>query len=164
MRVVALGVWLRAAVQNGMAATVRVGRTLAKKIRPQGAIDAGGVGDDETGFGGSRSRIWLEFVEGARAQLLQIFERSWFERFPRAQRWLRKVLGTSAPPPPPVSRPRPKITGPLGAHQPTRDQQLEAHVRERIQTAHTREAAGLRDNVAKQRDLKPKHSEKSSGD
>lgn len=145
------------AVNQSVGAARRVGKAMTKRIRAAtGKIDAGvGVGDDESSFGGSRARVWFEeVVDETRKKLYTILEKSLFERFPKLEKLVRRVLGeprrTLAPPLPPPKRP----TGPLGAHTPKANPEAErfkAQIQQRMFKAHTEEHAGLRETMDRRR-------------
>lgn len=146
------------AVNQSVGAARRVGKAVTKRMRAAtGQVDAGvGVGDDESSFGGSRARVWFEeVVDETRKKLLNILERSVFERFPKLEKLVRRVLGeprrTLAPELPP---PRKGPTGPLGAHVPKASPEAErfkAQIQRRLHQAHTEEHAGLRDTMDRRR-------------
>lgn len=145
------------AANQSIGAARRVSKAMGKRLRAAtAAISAGvGVGDDESSFGGGRARVWFEEVlDDTRKKVLNLLEKSVFERFPRFERMVRRLLGTpKAPPPPTLPPPRP--TGPLGAHVPGRDPDAEryrAEIQRRMRDAHTREHAGLRDDMERRRD------------
>lgn len=157
MRISALRVWFTHAVHQSAVAARRVGTMIGRKIREAtgGSIERGaGVGDDESEFGGGRSRAWIqEVLDDARKALLALFEKSFFERFPRFQKHLRRLLGAA---PAPALAPPEKRTGPprkLGAHTPSASEALELRrqIDEGIRSAHTREHAGLRDSMDRRR-------------
>ena len=145
------------AVNQSVGTARRVGRAMAKRVRAAtGRIEAGvGVGEDESRFGGNRARVWFEEVlEDTRTKLLQLLDKSIFERFPRLERALRRFLGQptqkQAPALPAPKRP----TGPLGAHAPPRDAEAEryrAQIQEGIRRAHTEERAGLHETMRRRR-------------
>ena len=158
MRIHNLRNWLNHAVNQGYERARKVGHAIGKRMRNSGtAIDAGvGVGQDEAAFTGRGGRVWLEVLDEYRQKILEMFERSVFERFPRMERFVRRWIGRSlvrrAPQLPPPKRKRP--TGPLGAHTPIRNEEAE-RLREQIerarQEAHTREGAGLRERHERRR-------------
>ncbi len=150
MRVGALRVWLSNAVLQSTSAAKRIGTMVARRIRAAtGAVDAGvGVGDDESEFGGGRNRAWIqEVLDDAKKKILALLDKSFFERFPRFERFMRKVLG--APPRGAAPKALPKRTGPvkLGAHTPDADERdtYRRQIQRGLMDAHTREHAGLRD-------------------
>jgi hypothetical protein len=152
VRIGALRVWISQAVHQSTAAARRIGTMVARKIRAAtGAISAGvGVGDDESEFGGGRNRAWIqEVVDDARKKILALLEKSFFERFPRFQKAMRRLLGAPAP----LAAPRilPKSAGPvkLGAHTPVRNDEYREQIERGIRDAHQREHAGLRDRIEK---------------
>jgi hypothetical protein len=155
VRIGALRVWFNQAVHQSTAAAKRLGTMVAKRIRAAtGSVDAGvGVGDDESEFGGGRNRAWIvEMMEDARKKVLALFEKSFFERFPRFQRAMRRLLGTGAKTAEPRALPKP--TGPLklGAHTPVRNRdELRQQIERGLYEAHQREHAGLRDRIEKQK-------------
>lgn len=146
------------AVNQSVGAARRVGKAVTKRIRAaSGQVDAGvGVGDDESSFGGSRARVWFEEVfEETRKKIYVLLEKNVFERFPRLERLVRRVLGEPrralAPELPP---PKKGPTGPLGAHVPKASPEAErfrAQIQERMRQAHTEEHAGLRDTMDRRR-------------
>jgi hypothetical protein len=153
VRIGALRVWISQAVQQSSIAARRIGTMVARKIRAAtDAIAAGvGVGDDESEFGGGRNRAWVqEMVEDARKKILALLEKSFFERFPRFQKAMRRLLGT---PSMKLSAPRvlPKASGPvkLGAHTPVRNDEYRDQIERGMREAHQREHAGLRDRIEK---------------
>ncbi|MCA9555494.1 MAG: hypothetical protein KC933_36030 [Myxococcales bacterium] len=158
VRITALRTWMAHAVNQSVGAARRVGKAMAKRVRAAtGRIEAGvGVGEDESRFGGNRARVWFEEVmEETRAKLLQILEKSFFERFPKLERALRRFLGQPtkevAPKLPPPKRP----TGPLGAHGPVRSAEAErfrAQIERGILKAHTTERAGLQETMRRKRE------------
>jgi hypothetical protein len=149
MRVVAF----RAFVRRAASGAVRASRALATKMRDLG-LDIGrgvGVGGDESRFGGGRSRVWMEWVEEARARVLTWLEHSTFERFPRLRRAMRRLLGAPPAPPKPSPPESARPSGPLGAGPlggPV-DPAAQREVRDRQIEAHTRERAGLRDRMGR---------------
>ncbi|MCK6552233.1 hypothetical protein L6R52_40760 [Myxococcota bacterium] len=159
MRVSSFRAWFSAALQQGVGAARRAGLAVTRSIRrATGQIEiSAGVGDDESRFGQTGSRAWLELLDDAREKLIQLFEKSTFERFPRFERFVRRVLGRSARlehHAPSLPAPKPKgPTGPLGAHTPKRtdDERLRAQVRVGMMQAHTGERAGIRDRIETQR-------------
>lgn len=154
MRIGALRVWISQAVHQSAIRARRMGTVVARRIRAMtGMVDAGvGVGDDESEFGGGRNRAWItEMVEDARMKILALLEKSFFERFPRFQKAVRRLLGTAAKNAPAPMLPR-SGAGPvkLGAHAPSvhRNEFREQIERGRLE-AHQREHAGLRDRIEK---------------
>ena len=152
MRIGALRVWITHAVQQSTVAARRIGTMVARKIRAAtGAVDAGvGVGDDESEFGGGRNRAWItEVMEDARKKILALLEKSFFERFPRFQRAMRRLLGTPKDLAPRML-PKPSA-GPvkLGAHTPVRNNEYREQIQRGLMEAHQREHAGLRDRIEK---------------
>ena len=138
---------------------------IGRKIREAtGAIDAGvGVGDDESSFGGGRSRAWIqEMIEETKKKLLTVFEKSFFERFPRFQKHMRRILGTTKAPELPKEVEKPKSPVKLGAHTPATGEQAAAFRRqieyERMQ-AHTREHAGLREKMDRRKGRRDQEDE-----
>lgn len=133
----------------------RVGKAVTRKMRDLG-LDIGrgvGVGGDESSFGGERSSVWWETWwedtrERARAW---IFEHSSFQRFPLLERLLVKLLGKPEPLPAAPPKPRPKVTGPLGAQPPGGRSDFDAEVARARFEAHTQEQAGLRHQVESSR-------------
>lgn len=157
MRINTVSAWLRSAVSQSVGAARRVGHAVTRRIRRGTApIDAGvGVGDDESGFRG-RSRVWLELVEEYRDKLVRVFEESLFERFPRLEAMVRRVLGKpkEAPKAPALPAParRAGPTGPLGAARPKESEEsrrMKAQIQLGILRAHTQEHAGLRDAASR---------------
>ncbi len=160
MRVAAFRAYARRAMDGAFASGRRLARAVGARAKDLGlSIGRGvGVGGDESRFGGERGRAWwLEeggldrWVATTRERILAWLERSRFERFPRFERLIRRLLGTGRPTPPPVAPelPRPRgPAGPLGAR-PLSGPHPEdaAAVRARLFEAHTRERAGLRDRV-----------------
>lgn len=157
MRIVPLRVWFSNAMQQSAAYARRVGTMIGRKIRDAGgAIGRGvGVGDDESEFGGGRSRAWIqEVVEDAKKKLLTLFEKSFFERFPRFQKHMRRLLGSPEKPIPQLPAEK-KPTAPvkLGAHTPTSEEAaaFRRQIEQGMRDAHTREHAGLRDTMDRRR-------------
>ena len=154
MRIGAIRVWITQAVHQSAIAARRIGTVVARKIRSvTGAVDAGvGVGDDESEFGGGRNRAWItEMVEDARMKILALLEKSFFERFPRFQKAMRRLLGTPAREAPARTLPRPSA-GPvkLGAHTPSGNRgEFKEQIERGMMEAHQREHAGLRDRIEK---------------
>ena len=151
MRIGALRVWISQAVHQSAIAAKRIGTTVVRRIRAAtGAIEAGvGVGEDESEFGGGRNRAWIqEMVEDAKKRLLALLEKSFFERFPRFQKAMRRLLGTPARPPPRVL-PKSAVPVKLGAHTPVRNDEFRDQIERGIRDAHQREHAGLRDRIEK---------------
>src|SRR5262245_49745350 len=125
---------------------------VARKIRAAtGAIEAGvGVGDDESEFGGGRNRAWIqEMVEDAKKRLLALLEKSFFERFPRFQKALRRLLGAPVQQVPKILPKGPPRGVKLGAHtfDSSQSEEIRRQIQQKITDAHTREHAGLRDHV-----------------
>lgn len=156
VRVGAVRAWLRGAVNTGAERARKVGHALSRRIKDAGlAIGRGvGVGDDESSFGGGRSAVWLEVVEEYKQKLLAFLEKSSFERFPRFEKFMRRILGGPAKP---RELPQPnKRKGPvkLGAHTPPTNEEA-ARFRQQIQAgimkANMQEHAGLRDGVERHR-------------
>jgi hypothetical protein len=155
VRIGALRVWITNAVHQSAVAARRIGTMVARKIRAAtGAIEAGvGVGDDESAFGGRGNRAWIqEIIDDARKRILAFLEKSFFERFPRFQRAMRKLLGTAAH----IEAPQPMrktAGGPvkLGAHTPDASaaEAYRRQIQQGMREAHTREHAGLRDRIEK---------------
>jgi hypothetical protein len=149
------------AVSHSVGTARRVGRAMAKRVRAAtGRIEAGvGVGEDESRFGGNRARVWFEEVmEETRTRLLQILERSFFERFPRLERALRRFLGQPARKEAPKLAPPKRPTGPLGAQTPLRSAEAErfrAQIQQGIMKAHTSERAGLHEEMRQRRAGEP---------
>ncbi len=157
MRITTLSVWFNNAVHQASQHGKRLGHALSRRMRNLGiGVDRGvGVGDDESSFGGRGSRVWLELIEEAQKRLLELFEKSVFERFPRFQKAMRKWLGgESLKKQAPALRPaHPKVTGPLGAQQPNpQAARMQQQIRNRIHRAHTEEHAGLRHQREAERD------------
>jgi hypothetical protein len=158
MRVQAFRAWFSSALNQGWGAARRAGLAISRRIKQAtGRIEISvGVGDDESRFGGSGSRAWLQLIEEARTRLLQLFEKSYFERFPRFERFMRRILGQPAALKkiaPPIKQ-SPKATQVAArAHQPSSAEaaRLAAEVRRSMMAAHTREHAGLRETVARRR-------------
>lgn len=153
MRITNLRVWLNHAVAQSVGAARRVGHAIHRRIKSAtGKVEIGvGVGDDESRFGGGRTQVWLEWLEDARDQVLRFFERSTFERFPRFEKFMRRLLGK-----PKVAITAPKLaapkgpTGPLGARplggpESAESARLKAQVKQTIREAHTKGHAGLLD-------------------
>jgi len=145
------------AVNQSVGAARRVGKAMAKRVRAAtGRIEAGvGVGEDESRFGGNRARVWFEEVmEETRTKLLQILEKSFFERFPRLERALRRFLGQPTKQVAPQLAPPKRPTGPLGAHNRVPSAEAErfrAQIQQGIMKAHTSERAGLHENMRRRR-------------
>lgn len=156
MRITAFRTWVRNAVQHGASAAKKIGHAISHKVRSAtGAVEAGvGVGEDENEFGGRRSRVWFEILEEARKKLLDIFEKSYFERFPRLERLVRRFLGGSTKQQAPKMLPK-RATGPvkLGAHTPDRAgaEAYKKEISDRMMKAHVQEHAGLRDDIEESR-------------
>lgn len=134
-----------------------IGHAISRRIKDAtGSISVSvGVGDDESRFGGGRSVVWVEFVEEYKKKLLAFMEKSVFERFPRFEKFMRRVLGSSKGPPLALPTPdRPKVPVKLGVHKPPTNEEAE-RFRQQIQLgimkAHQQEHAGLRDHVDKHR-------------
>ncbi len=144
-------------VQQSWDRAKKVGHAIGRKVRAAtGAISAGvGVGDDESEFGGRRNRAWIQVLEEARERLLQLFEKSYFERFPRLERLVRKFLGGSTKQlAPKVEAPKAKPTGPLGAHNgvsPEQAARFKAQIQRGIMEAHTRENVSARERANRKR-------------
>lgn len=157
MRIVPLRLWFSNAMQQSAAYARRVGTMIGRKIRDAtGAIDRGvGVGDDESEFGGGRSRAWIqELVDDAKKKLLTLFEKSFFERFPRFQKRMRRLLGSPAPVAPKLlTDEKPPVPVKLGAHTPNSEQAaaFRRQIEQGMRQAHTREHAGLRDTMERRR-------------
>jgi hypothetical protein len=158
MRLTALRTWMHHAVSHSVTGMRRIGKAVTKRIRPgSGRIEIGsGVGDEESRFGGSRTQVWFEDVlEDTRNKLRNILEHSFFERFPKLERLMRKVLGDRKPDlvAPPLQSPK-KPIGPLGARVPTYNPEAErykAQIRKDMAKAHTQEHAGLRASMDRRR-------------
>lgn len=157
MRLTAFRAWINHAASHSVGAARRVGKAMTKRMRAAtGRIDAGvGVGDDESSFGGGRARVWFEEVlEETRIRLLNILERTVFERFPKIERLMRRVLGDRKPVRAPQIAPPKRVTGPLGVHVPKVDPEVEryrAQIQRDMLRAHTEEHAGLRDSMDRRR-------------
>lgn len=174
MRVQAFRVWFTARLREGVGVARRAGLAVSRRIRQAtGRVEINvGVGEDESRFGGSGSRAWIDLFEEAKARLLRLFEHSYFERFPRLERFLRRVLGE----PKRALAETPGVLAPragrarLGAHSsppPSSEEaaRLRAQVRASIMRAHTSEHAGLRDHVSTHRKLAelPRSDEEDGG-
>lgn len=157
MRVGAVRVWLRGAVNTSVGRARSIGHAITRRIKS--AADkisvSVGVGDDESSFGGGRSQMWLEVVDEYRKKLLAFLERSTFERFPRFEKFMRRILGGDRPLPPALPSPeKPKVPVKLGAHTPPTNEEaakFRAQIQLGIMKAHTEEHAGLRENVSRHR-------------
>jgi hypothetical protein len=99
MRITNLRVWLNHAVRESVGAARRVGHAIHRRIKSSSdKVEVGvGIGDDESGFGGGRTQVWLEWLDDARDQVLRFFEKSTFERFPRFEKFMRRLLGKQKP-------------------------------------------------------------------
>lgn len=158
MRVQPFRAWFTSALQQGVGAARRAGLAISRRIRQAtGQIDlSAGVGDDESRFGGSGSRAWLAMLQEYREKLLSLFERSTFERFPRFERFVRRLLGRPAA----LKKTAPKLAPPphraIGAGTRSaagtaEEARLRAQVRLGMMQAHTHEHAGLREEVDQHR-------------
>lgn len=156
MRITNLRVWLNHAVRESVGAARRVGHAIHRRIKSaSGKVEVGvGIGDDESRFGGGRTQVWLEWLDDARDQVLRFFEKSTFERFPRFEKFMRRLLGKQKVP---VAAPKlmPKgPTGPLGAKrlggpETAESARLKAQVQQTIREAHSKGHAGLLDEHAR---------------
>lgn len=159
MRVQAFRVWFNSALQQSVGAARRAGLAISRGIkRAAEKIELSvGVGEDESRFGQSGSRAWMEVLDEARARLLSLFEKSHFERFPRFERFVRRLLGRSAAlkkTAPSLPPPRPQGPVVLGVHKPRLSEEaerLQREVRLGVMRAHTGEHAGLRETVEARR-------------
>lgn len=162
MRITALKVMLANGFAQGVGAAKRAGLAVARRVRPGDHVEvAVSVGDDESRFGGAGSRAWLQFLEECRSRMLEIFEKSRFERQPRLERFFRRWLGLSraygrrrAPLllDTPFDSRETEVVQAYGAEQQREAARLKAQVRDAILQAHTGGRAGLLDRVANQRE------------
>jgi hypothetical protein len=160
MRIQAFRAWFTTALRQGVDTARRAGLAIHRKIKQAtGRIEISvGVGDDESRFGGSGSRAWIEIIEEYRKKLLELFERSSFERFPRFERFMRRLLGGSSA----LKKTAPELEKPAHARatqivaaapamNPKEAERLRAEVRRGMLQAHQHEHAGLRERVSKHR-------------
>jgi hypothetical protein len=138
----------------------RAGRAIAKKIREaKEKIEVSvGVGDDESRFGGSGSRAWLEIVEEYKDKVLALLEKSTFVRFPRFEKFMRRLLGR----PVALKKAAPRMALPpdmrktetaVSAQRPSdaETERLKAEARAMMLKTHTHERAGTREQLEQRR-------------
>lgn len=160
MRIQTFRAWFSQAVENGVGAAKRAGMAISRRIRPRGgSVDPGvGVGDDESSFGGGRgSRAWLEIVDEYIERLKRwIFEKSSFEKHPRFEAFIRRLLGLETTKrAPPLPKPRPRTEPVRPASQPGPEEQ--ARLRDQLQRGRIRAQTTDRLNL---REKKPPPDER----
>jgi len=148
VRITTFRAWVSNAMTNGAGAAKRAGHAISRRMRPGGdAIDAGvGVGDDESGFGGSRgSRAWIEIIEEYVKKLRELFHKSTYERFSRLESFIRKFLGLPPRKAPPLAAPKPRQR--MAAPPPVSPEmaaRMRAQIRAGRQQATTQDRVSLR--------------------
>ncbi len=149
VRVQTFRAWFVGAMNQSVGVAKRAGHAMTRKLRNmRGSVEAGAaIGDDESEFGGGRSRAWFQQVEEYLERFLRLFEKSSFERFRPVEGFFRRLLGLPPRAMPEVAAPKkppPKqltAPNPIDAKEAAR---LKAEIRQQMIMANARGTQNLR--------------------